>query len=233
MARQDQSVVATRVAVLDPRRLVRQALCLWLAAQEGVSVTANITDPASLVQACRAGKLDVTILGAGAGGSLVQQVAMIAVNQPALRTIVLTENSDVESHEELIGRGLDALVTVSSGAAALLGAIRAGSVVRPIFASSDLPETGSTSPLTPREAEVLSLVGKGSTTYDISTQLGISRSTVANHKERIFTKLQAKNQAHAVARAVNLGLIAPGREANVTVDLTETEGRIEGPRRAG
>jgi DNA-binding CsgD family transcriptional regulator len=53
--------------------------------------------------------------------------------------------------------------------------------------------------LSPREVEILRAVSSGHTTREISEQLEISAKTVENHKQRIFTKLGVRNQAHAVA----------------------------------
>jgi DNA-binding NarL/FixJ family response regulator len=70
---------------------------------------------------------------------------------------------------------------------------------------------GDRSTLTGRELEVLRLIGAGRTTRQISDALGISQRTVENHKRRIFAKLDVQSQAHAVASAARLGLLAaPG-----------------------
>jgi DNA-binding NarL/FixJ family response regulator len=67
---------------------------------------------------------------------------------------------------------------------------------------------GGRSTLTGRELDVLRLIGAGRTTRQISGALGISQCTVENHKRRIFAKLDVQSQAHAVASAARLGLLA-------------------------
>ncbi len=71
-------------------------------------------------------------------------------------------------------------------------------------AAEPLPATGYEA-LTPREMEVLTLVGKGETNKAIGLQLGISDRTVQGHLANIFTKLQAASRTEAVMRAVSLG----------------------------
>jgi NarL family two-component system response regulator LiaR len=60
-------------------------------------------------------------------------------------------------------------------------------------------------PLTDRELEVLTLVGRGFTNKAIGVQLNISDRTVQGHLARIFTKLNASSRTEAVMRAVSLG----------------------------
>ena len=56
---------------------------------------------------------------------------------------------------------------------------------------------------------MLTLVGGGHTSREISCQLRISHKTVENHKQRIFGKLGVQNQAHAVSVAIRKGMISP------------------------
>ena len=63
--------------------------------------------------------------------------------------------------------------------------------------------------LTPREAEVLLLLGQGSTNRQIARQLFIAEKTVSIHLSRILTKLAVPNRSAAAAAAFHLGLIEP------------------------
>ena len=90
-----------------------------------------------------------------------------------------------------------------------LRAVAAGLVVRrpgaaPVSgfrAAEDLP------PLTPREVEVLSLVGQGMTNKAVARRLGISVHTVKFHLEALFAKLEATSRAEAVAKGLRGGAI--------------------------
>lgn len=61
--------------------------------------------------------------------------------------------------------------------------------------------------LTPREIEVLKLLGSGSTTAKLAAQLGISRTTANNHVQHIMKKLSAHSRLEAIRRAEQAGLI--------------------------
>jgi ATP/maltotriose-dependent transcriptional regulator MalT len=61
--------------------------------------------------------------------------------------------------------------------------------------------------LTPREVQVLQLIGKGASNREIAQTLIVSTGTVKKHLNNIFAKLEAQNRTQAVARARELGLL--------------------------
>ena len=65
-----------------------------------------------------------------------------------------------------------------------------------------VPRPPSPHRLTPREREILALVGRGLAAKQVARHLGISSKTVERHKTRIFAKLQVPNQAAAVRMAM-------------------------------
>jgi DNA-binding NarL/FixJ family response regulator len=209
MPGRDEHSAATRVAILEYRRLLRQTISIWLAAHEGVDLVGIAANTRALHELCEDKPVDTVVIGlpteAAKRHRIEHDVAEFADVHRNIRLIAWAEGKTTAPPFQTV-------VPATAGLNDFLRAI----VSAEARESPEMPvsvEMGQSSgPLTPREAEVLNLVGQGSTTLDISEQLGISRSTVANHKERIFSKLHANNQAHAVARAVNLGLISPIRE---------------------
>jgi PAS domain S-box-containing protein len=61
--------------------------------------------------------------------------------------------------------------------------------------------------LTPREIEVLRLMGEGFGTRAIAGQLNISVATARNHIQHIFARLEVHNRLEAVCVARRIGLI--------------------------
>jgi DNA-binding CsgD family transcriptional regulator len=61
--------------------------------------------------------------------------------------------------------------------------------------------------LTPRELEVLQLVGEGLRNSDIATKLFLSPKTVDHHVSAILRKLEARTRGEASAEAARLGLL--------------------------
>ena len=66
---------------------------------------------------------------------------------------------------------------------------------------------GEESPLTPRETEILTLIGQGMSNKAVARHLGISVHTVKFHLESLFDRLGATNRAEAVAKGLLGGVI--------------------------
>jgi|KBSMisStandDraft_5_1062788.scaffolds.fasta_scaffold624835_1 DNA-binding CsgD family transcriptional regulator len=76
------------------------------------------------------------------------------------------------------------------------------------FQNTSNGERGSmpaTHSLTPREREVLELIGKGKTTKEIAEILNLSAGTVGNHRKGICRKLDTHSTAELVYRAAVAG----------------------------
>ncbi len=94
--------------------------------------------------------------------------------------------------------------------AAAVAALAEGLVVRTHVlreASGFAPRDPPGRPLlTPREVEVLALVGQGQSNKAIARRLNISAHTVKYHLEAIFAKLGVRSRAEAVTRGLRLGV---------------------------
>ena len=55
--------------------------------------------------------------------------------------------------------------------------------------------------LSPRERQVIDLIGKGKTTKEVAAILGLSTETVGNHRKSICRKLKIHSTAELVYRA--------------------------------
>nr|WP_294522879.1 response regulator transcription factor [uncultured Rhodopila sp.] len=92
---------------------------------------------------------------------------------------------------------------------AALRAVAAGLLVRP----PGLPEPRSFAPaddaplLTPREREILGLIGEGLSNKAMARRLGISVHTIKFHMEALFTKLDATSRAEALTKGLRGGVI--------------------------
>lgn len=64
--------------------------------------------------------------------------------------------------------------------------------------------------LTPREREVLALIGSGRSNAEIAAMLVLGEGTVKTHIGHIFAKLQLRDRPAAVVCAFDNGLVRPG-----------------------
>jgi len=72
-----------------------------------------------------------------------------------------------------------------------------------------LPSQPLVEPLSERELEVLQLVAQGLTNRQISDRLFLALDTIKGHNRRIFSKLNVKNRAQAVSKAISLRILPP------------------------
>ena len=63
--------------------------------------------------------------------------------------------------------------------------------------------------LTPREREVLALMGRGLSNGELAATLTLSEATIKTHVARIFAKLALRDRAQAVVLAYETGLVTP------------------------
>lgn len=87
--------------------------------------------------------------------------------------------------------------------------------------STSAADAGS---LTPREHQVLSLVGEGRSTKEIARELAITRATVRCHIQRVLTKLGVTSRMQAAAL---ISAAAPPQQSSpVTRELTPRETQV-------
>jgi DNA-binding NarL/FixJ family response regulator len=80
----------------------------------------------------------------------------------------------------------------------------------PIQQALGLPDAAEEPALTPRQRDVLRLMGTGLTNKEIGLRLGIAPATVKIHVSRIITLLGAVNRTDAVSRAEKRGYLSTG-----------------------
>ncbi|MFL5860275.1 MAG: response regulator [Solirubrobacteraceae bacterium] len=177
---------------------------------DGLEATAQITADAALadtrVVVLTTFELDEYVFGAlraGASGFLLKDV------EPAdlVAAVRVVAGGEALLAPRLTRRLIEAFV---SGGAGVSG--RANGAVRgaPGVAGDTLEK------LTPREREVLALVGRGQSNVEIAAHLVVSPLTAKTHVARLFSKLGARDRAQLVVAAYESGLVVPGADAGTT-----------------
>jgi DNA-binding NarL/FixJ family response regulator len=132
----------------------------------------------------------VAVVSAGVRVELVRAAPVAAVARvPTIAEISRAVHA-AANHQAL----LDPVVHSRLIAAATAGA-------RPARPASTLPDE-----LTPREAEVLSLIARGLSNEEIAAALVVSEATVKTHINHVFAKIGARDRAQAVHYAYTRGL---------------------------
>ena len=106
---------------------------------------------------------------------------------------------------------LEAIRVVAAGDALLAPAVTRRLIAEFARRAEPAP-TAELDPITAREREVLTLIGRGLTNQEISDHLHISLATTRTHVSHLLTKLDARDRARLVITAYETGLITARRQ---------------------
>lgn len=202
------------VVAHSSRRLFRDALVAWLGRQARFMVVGQALDVAELPRLCLLRTPDLVLVDGG--NDVVATLGpLIEIRERCGRTKIIVICDELPAAAVVAARraGVDALVPGAFGLDALLGVLRQQARAPRADAAIRLPGG-----LTPREREILSLLGAGHPVRRVAAMLGSSVGAVENSKRHIYAKLNVTTQCQAVARAAALGLV-PTRRVPVRPDL--------------
>ena len=212
----------TRVVIADDQALVRTGFRMILTAR-GIEVIGEAADGAEAVDAVRRLHPDVILMDIRMPTmDGLEATRRIASGPTECRVLILT-TFDLDQYvyaalaagasgfllKDVTPEHLAAAVRlVTTGDALLSPSITRRLVER--FATPQPALHRDLSTLTPRELEVLTLMGQGLSNAEIATALTLSEATVKTHAARIFAKLNLRDRSQAVVLAYETGLITPG-----------------------
>lgn len=204
----------SRITVLcvDDHRLVREGIGLIIDRQPDMKVVASAANGQEAVELFRRYKPDVTLMDLQLGAMTgVQTIRAIRRQAPAARIVALTTyEGDEDIHRALEAGAVTYLLknTVSDDLIRVVREVHQGLQPElPVDVRVRLEERAQRPTLTPRELEVVELIGDGMQNKEIGATLGITEETVQVHVKNILAKLGARDRTAAVAVAARRGII--------------------------
>lgn len=210
----------------DDEAMVRASVRTILAAAGDIEVVAEAADGRAAVEAARAHRPDVVLLdirmpvldGLAAAGELGRVVPDAAV-------IMLTTFSEDAYIAEALESGVSGFLLKTGDPYELMAAIRAAhdgaSYLSPKVAHRVIQQLGGgrmsrqvaslerISQLTPREREVLALLGAGLSNAEIARRLYLVEGTVKAYVSTLMSRLGVRNRVQAAILAHEAGLVEP------------------------
>ena len=208
-----------RILLADDHELVRQGLRALIEGQPGWQVCGEATTGREAVAKTRELKPDIVVMDF----TMPELNGMEATRQicaalPRTQVLVLTMHDSEELVREVLAAGARGYVLKSDAGRALVDALKAMAEQKPYFTSkiSALvlegylnPITRESSTLTPREREIVQLVGEGRSTKELADKLGISPKTAETHRTNIMRKLNLHSVSEVVRYAIRNKLVEP------------------------
>jgi DNA-binding NarL/FixJ family response regulator len=209
-----------RVLLVDDHAVVREGLRAFLELQEGIEVAGEAADGEEAVAVATSLRPDVILMdlvmprldGVAAMRSLRESV-------PDARVIVLTSFLDDDKLLPALRSGAAGYLLKNAAPQELVRAVRAAhageALLDPVVAArlvETLAADGDEDPLdrlTPREREVLVLIGRGFPNKRIARELDVSEKTVKTHVGHVLAKLGVTDRTQAAVFAVRAGLVGP------------------------
>ncbi len=209
-----------KLLVADDQAAIREALATVLDLFDDIEVVGQAADGAEAVALAEQRRPDVVLMDLRMPGTDgIEATRQLADRHPEIAVVVLTTFADDESVLAALGAGARGYLTKDSGRADILRAVQAAaagqSVLDPAVqqrliaaASKNIPNAAIETPLdiTPREREVLGLIGEGLPNAAIAERLFVSEATVKTHINNLFAKLNLRDRAEAVRLAIRHGL---------------------------
>ncbi|MBU2669770.1 response regulator transcription factor [Actinoplanes bogorensis] len=216
--------MSIRVLVADDQPLIRAGLVALLRAAQGFEVAGEVADGEQAIALAAESRPDVVLMDIRMPvlDGLAASRRILASSFPP-KIIVLTTFDLDEYVYTALSEGASGFLLKDMPPQRIISAVRAvaeGDILLAPQITQRLVETYSSfgrassealDQLTPREAEVLRLVGNGLSNSQIAGRLVLSEATVKTHVKRLMGKLGLSSRAQAVVVAYESGLIVPGR----------------------
>lgn len=206
----------TTLLLVDDNRLLRDALTAMLQRVADFTIAAKVGDSVAAIRAAQTLRPDVTLVDAGVGHDSPRLVAGLKATAPTTKVVVLGLSQARENVLELIRAGASGFVLKKATPGDLVRTVRAvarGECLLPpslagvVFAQLVAPAapgrgmTPDRHGLTPREREVIALIGEGLSNKQIGERLHIAAYTVKSHVHNVLRKLTLRSRFQINLRA--------------------------------
>jgi two-component system, NarL family, response regulator LiaR len=207
-----------RVLIADDHAVVREGLRAFLELQEGIEVVGEAADGQEAVEGAASLHPDVVVLDLVMPRlDGVAALRILRERVPAARVLVLTSFLDDDKLLPALRAGAAGYLLKNARPQELARAVRLAhsgeTLIDPVVAArlvETLSADGGEEPLdrlTPREREVLILIGRGFPNKLIARELELAEKTVKTHVSHVLAKLGVTDRTQAAVLAVRAGLV--------------------------
>jgi DNA-binding NarL/FixJ family response regulator len=201
-----------RILVVDDHSAIRRGLAATLDPEPDMEVVGAAANRKDAIQMWLQLRPDITLMDLALKGEDGGVVAIREIRKqaPGAKIIVYSVLTGDEDVYQALQSGAVTFITKDISDEELVQTIRdvhAGGRPSPQDIARKLADRLTTSSLTRREVEVLSLVASGNRNKEIADALSISEETVQGHMKHILAKLGVNDRTRAAVVAAQRGII--------------------------
>ena len=204
-----------RVLIVEDQRIVREGLRAVLEDEDEIVIVGEAANGQEAIELFAQLQPDVVLMDLQMpvmdGPEATRRIRDLS---PEAHILVLTTYVTDEFIFKALRAGAQGYLLKDASVDELLGAIRSVHAGQTLLAPAVAARlvvgvsTGGPESLTPRELEVLTLMGQGRSNSEIAASLSIAPRTAKVHVQNILSKLGAANRTEAVSIAVRQNLIS-------------------------
>ena len=214
------SAAVIKVAIIEDRREIREALGMLIGGTEGFRLTGSYRSMEEALEKIGMELPDVALVDIGLGGmSGTQGIHILKERYPDLAMLVLSVYEDDRRIFAALCAGACGYLLKKTPPARLLESLKeavgGGAPMSPEVARRVIglfreirPSAGAGCELTPHEIRLLTLLVKGHNYKTAAAELAVSVNTISFHMRRIYDKLQVHSKSEAVAKAMRDHLVS-------------------------
>jgi len=211
-----------KIYLVDDHSVIRYGLRLLLEGDDKVEIIGEAGSAIEALNAMSKLRPDVVLMDISLPDlSGIEATREIKKLWPEIAVVALTIHEDEEYFFKMLDAGASGYVPKRAAPEELLKAIKVANsgdvylypslaklLVKDYLLDQESKEKeNSIDDLTPRQREVLTLLGEGGSNLEIAERLNISPNTVARHRENIMQKLNLHSRTELVKYAIRKGYI--------------------------
>jgi DNA-binding NarL/FixJ family response regulator len=212
--------MSIKIVLVDDHQILRSGLRAALEKYQNMKVIGEASDGRSAVKLLQKIKPDVVIMDVTMPGlNGIEATRQVIAQSPNTKVIALSMHSDENFVAGMFEAGasgyllkdcsLDEMETAIRSVTSnhvYLSPVISRMVINGYFDKSVSADHLGSSPLTPKEREVLQLLAEGKTTKEVASSLHMSVKTAETHRHHIMKKLNIHNIVDLTKYAIREGL---------------------------
>lgn len=202
----------------DDHRIVLEGLEALIKTTQDIKVVDLVRDGQQMLNLLAQTPVDIALLDMEMPKmDGLDTTRMIKVKFPQVKVLILTMYNNETFIKEVMEAGASGYILKNKGSNELIQAIREiyagkeylGDAVKDTLVQSMIGKqtTSVLTKLTKRETDVLTLIGQGLTTKQMSKQLEIADSTIETHRRNLIDKLGVSNSKELILYAIKNGYV--------------------------